>query len=906
MQRLIEHFRVPEELLKLRWNASIPSQEQFFRFGDGITCFGSYAVNSSKGEHGKALCSCSQGTYCDGDSCWLPFDPDRTVENLLLERYPLVRRESRLGRMTLKGYYVARPLLPTPVRRRFQRMYLSGWDNISFPNWPVDWTVERIYEQCLVLTMKAQGLTRIPFVWFWPDGHESCAIVTHDVETTSGRDFCSRLMEIDDSFGVKASFQIVPEKRYAVSPAFLDEIRSRGFEVNVHDLKHDGTLFANKRNFLRQVPIVNRYGKEFRAVGFRAGVMYRNQSWFDPLEFEYDMSVPNVAHLDAQRGGCCCIHPYFIGKLVELPLTTSQDYTLFHYLQQHSLDLWKKQIEMIRRNHGLISILVHPDYVIEEKQQSVYRQLLHYVATLREQDNVWVAKPKEVNRWWRTRNELSVMRDGDTWRIKGKGSERARLAFAHLNGDEIKYEIEAIESAPILPEVPQFASVPKSARICASSWSTRTSPAVDESDETASVTIMDRPDLREPKHDRTPLRVCMVAYTNYETDHRVMRYAETLALRGDHVDVIVLRRFAHEPDLVINGVNVMKIQVRQRNEKRQSSYLFRVLAFLLKSALILNRRHGQQPYDVIHVHSVPDFLVFAALWSKLKGAKIILDIHDILPELYASKFRAKRESRVFRALLWLERISARVADHVIVANDLWQERLVSRSVPGAKCTSLLNFPDQTIFRRTESSRNDGRFIMLYPGSLNWHQGLDLAVRALARIKDEAPNAELHIYGGGPEKGKLRILAHDLRIEKKVFLHAGISVREIVKVMQNADLGIVPKRGDSFGNEAFSTKTLEFMSLGVPLIVADTAIDRYYFDDSLVKFFRCGDEESLAAAMLQMIRDPQLRQKFVKNGLDFARRNSWDAHKQAYLDIVDGLTGAGADKEAEQTEPVGAC
>ena len=388
---------------------------------------------------------------------------------------------------------------------------------------------------------------------------------------------------------------------------------------------------------------------------------------------------------------------------------------------------------------------------------------------------------------------------------------------------------------------------------------------------------------------RDPLRVCMIAYTNYEGDNRVMRYAETLGARGDQVDVIALRGRKDEPDQVVNGINIIKIQMRERNEKGKFSYLFRLLAFLLKSAWVLNKRHRKQPYDLIHVHSVPDFLVFSAWLPRLSGAKVILDIHDVLPELYVSKFGAGKESWIFKTLLFVERVSARAADHVIIANDLWRERLVARSVPEAKCTSILNFPDGRIFHRTESTPHDGRFIILYPGSLNWHQGLDLAIQAFARIQSQVPSVEFHIYGGGPEKEKLRLLAHSLGLDNKVFINGGMPLLEIVKVMQNADLGIVPKRGNSFGNEAFSTKTLEFMSLGIPLIVANTAIDRYYFNDSLVKFFRSGDEEDLAATMLQMIEDSKLRQELANNGLNFASRNNWENHKYIYLNIVDALT-----------------
>jgi hypothetical protein len=270
------------------------------------------------------------------------------------------------------------------ARVHLQKIHLRGWHEISFPAWPVDTTVERIHQKLLALSMRAQGLEKVPFIWFWPDGFSSCAIITHDVEDPSGRDFCGRLMDLDHSFGFRSSFQVVPENRYAVTRSFLDSITSRGFEVNVHDLKHDGRLYAEHAEFLRRAKRINDYIREYGAEGFRSGILYRNADWYDAFEFSYDMSLPNVGHLDPQRGGCCTVMPYFIGKIIELPLTCTQDYTLFQILGDYSIDLWKQQIALVRQNHGLISLIVHPDYVIEQRARDTYKALLGHLAGLRE------------------------------------------------------------------------------------------------------------------------------------------------------------------------------------------------------------------------------------------------------------------------------------------------------------------------------------------------------------------------------------------------------------------------------------------------------------------------------------------------------------------------------------------
>ncbi len=237
-------------------------------------------------------------------------------------------------------------------------------------------------------------------------------------------------MDIDDRFGIKSSFQIIPEQRYDVSPEFLTSIRKRGFELAVHDLNHDGHLYRDRGEFLERAVKINSYGKQFEAQGFRAAVLYRKQLWYDALHFSYDMSVPNVAHLDPQRGGCCTVMPYFLGNILELPVTTTQDYTLFYILNDFSIDLWKKQIEIIMEKHGLISFIVHPDYVVRPSERAIYEGLLGFLSRLREEKGVWVATPGEVNSWWRQRAEMTLLENGEDWQIEGPGSERARLAYA--------------------------------------------------------------------------------------------------------------------------------------------------------------------------------------------------------------------------------------------------------------------------------------------------------------------------------------------------------------------------------------------------------------------------------------------------------------------------------------------
>ena len=175
--------------------------------------------------------------------------------------------------------------------------------------------------------------------------------------------------------------------------------------------------------------------------------MYREQAWYGAFEFAYDMSVPNAAHLEPQRGGCCTIMPYFVGNILELPLTTTQDYSLFHILDDYSTALWKEQIRLIRAHHGLISVIAHPDYLVGQRERDVYVELLQHLAELRDRDGVWVALPGEINRWWRNRQQMTLVASADGWRITGPDSHRARVAYATLVGDRLVYTVDGISPA---------------------------------------------------------------------------------------------------------------------------------------------------------------------------------------------------------------------------------------------------------------------------------------------------------------------------------------------------------------------------------------------------------------------------------------------------------------------------
>ena len=387
------------------------------------------------------------------------------------------------------------------------------------------------------------------------------------------------------------------------------------------------------------------------------------------------------------------------------------------------------------------------------------------------------------------------------------------------------------------------------------------------------------------------MRIAHVAYSFLEEDTRGLRYITALTERGNEVDAFCLRRPGQPFRGRLAGATIYRIQKRELNETSPASYFVRLVKFLILSASWLSFRHFLSPYQLVHVHNVPDFLVFASLLPKLTGAKVILDIHDILPELYAHKFKASNGSFIFKALLQVEKLSARFADHVIVANHLWLDKLTQRAVKPEKCSAIINYPDTSIFkpaRARSKPGSDERFLLLYPGTLNRHQGLDVAVKAMSLLRERIPEAQLHIYGEGPQLGYLKKLVQDLGLEGKVFLHAPVSLSEIAGIIQEADAGVIPKLADGFGNEAFSTKSMEFMACGVPVIMSRTLIDTTYFTDDYVWFFNPGDPASLAETIYKVYSSPEKVRRKVKASLELVSRNNWEVKKHEYLSLVDRL------------------
>ncbi len=296
-------------------------------------------------------------------------------------------------------YYALKPALPRRFTQVLRRFY-GGATRDAFPlGWPVEeryvrflWEVMR---QVLILT----GSTGLPYRRFWPDEHRFSFVLTHDVERSDGQAYVRAVADLDESLGFRSSFNFVPEG-YPLDHDLLQELRTRGFEIGVHGLRHDGKLFRSHAGFTNRATRINHHLHELGAVGFRAPLMHRQPEWMQALEIEYDLSFFDTDPFEPMSGGTMTIWPFRLGRFVELPYTLVQDYTLVTVLGETTPRLWQEKVDFIERYHGMALLNAHPDYLQNSATREVYARFLQF---MKERGGYWHALPMDVARWWRKR-----------------------------------------------------------------------------------------------------------------------------------------------------------------------------------------------------------------------------------------------------------------------------------------------------------------------------------------------------------------------------------------------------------------------------------------------------------------------------------------------------------------------
>lgn len=389
-----------------------------------------------------------------------------------------------------------------------------------------------------------------------------------------------------------------------------------------------------------------------------------------------------------------------------------------------------------------------------------------------------------------------------------------------------------------------------------------------------------------------PLRIAAVAYTHYESDPRVRREAEALAQRGDDVTVWALRE-GDMPKLAIeNGVRVVRLRMPRYRGGRAASYVGSYLRFMAEVSGRLIAAHAKSRFDLVHVHTMPDFMVFAGLLPRLFGARILLDMHDLMPDLYALKFGLERSSPLVSALRLTQHAATAVADAVIAVHENQYDLLLREGVPAHKLSIVMNAADPTLFPPLPEVRSvdgSGQVRVIYHGTVLHRYGVDLAVRALAKARLLEPRLFMQIVGGGDYVEEVERLAGDLGLGPNAIEITGAHrpLDEVAALIRNAHIGIIPVRDDN-EDSVLPTKLLEYVAVGIPAIATRTRCISRFFDDHQVELVDVEDVDGMARAMVSLAQDQARRETLVKGGHAWEEQYGWEVNKRLLFRTVDAL------------------
>lgn len=719
-------------------------------------------------------------------------------------------------------YYLLKPALPRGLRMWLRRALAKRLRRRVTQFWPIN-----------------SSAGKPPEEWpGWPDGKKFAFVLTHDVEGKEGLDRCRQLAEVDVGMGFRASFNFVPEGEYETPRDLRDFLTARGFEVGVQDLQHDGRLYSSRQMFLARAQRINGYLKEWGAVGFRSGFMLHNLDWIRDLQVLYDSSTFDTDPFEPQPDGVNTIFPFTVKRedgshYVELPYTLPQDSTLFLLFREATIEIWKRKLDWVAEHGGMALLNVHPDYMNFNDRKGfgydvrLYREFLEYVDR-QYGKQCWRARPCDVARYV------------SQCTIPEPEHGVAQSAPSPLD----------LGSGDLHPPAPGY-------------WRLRTK------------------------------RAAMVTFSSYPGDPRPRRAADALIQEGMTLDLVCLAGNERAPRReMVNGIDVVRIPIAHRRGG-PLAYAYTYSAFILISSLILAWRTLTRGYDVVYIHNMPDVLVLSALIPKLFGAKVVLDLHDPMPELMMTIFRRLPDSLPVRILQRLEKWSIARADVVITVNLACKKIFGSRSCPPKKVNVVMNSPDGQIFRfqaahcNGSSHRNPEKpFVIMYHGSLVERNGVDLAVEALARIRQSVPTAQLKIYGSTtPFLERVLDAVREKGLQDSVHHLGPRRLEDIARAIEECDVGVIPNQRNVFTELNTPTRIFEYLALGKPVIAPRAPGIQDYFGEESILSFELGNSEELAKQIEYVFFHPVEATEIAKRGQQVYLAHTWPRQRQVLLGAV---------------------
>jgi glycosyltransferase involved in cell wall biosynthesis len=386
----------------------------------------------------------------------------------------------------------------------------------------------------------------------------------------------------------------------------------------------------------------------------------------------------------------------------------------------------------------------------------------------------------------------------------------------------------------------------------------------------------------------------MIVHAYYPLgETRVQREAEALLKHDYEVDVICLRKYGEPAIDYFKSVRIYRLPVRRYRRAGLLGQLLEYLAFFFLAMFKVTWLYWRRRYNTIQTHNPPDLLVFAAWIPRLLGAKVILDLHDLMPEFYIGRFSKYGKGLLIRLILLQESLSCRFTHHVITVSHHWRQALIERGVLAKKISVVMNVADDSIFRRppnqARQAQTNGSLHLIYHGTVFQRYGLDLVLQAMARLRQEVRDIHLTILGRGDQMAVLMRLAEELKLNDQVTFHWEFRpAEELPRIIMTADTGIVAYRNDPFTDGLVPTKLMEYAALGLPAIAARTTGISRYFDGTMVEFFTPGNVDDLARCIINLHNDRARLAQLAQGIQKFNQRYNWTKLGAEYVALVEKL------------------
>ena len=388
------------------------------------------------------------------------------------------------------------------------------------------------------------------------------------------------------------------------------------------------------------------------------------------------------------------------------------------------------------------------------------------------------------------------------------------------------------------------------------------------------------------------MRLAMVVHAYYPHDVRVRRQVEALADRGDTVDIVCLRNEGERPVEQVGNANVHRLPVQHRRGQGVGGYLREYATFFVLAALELTRLFIRHRYRVVQIHNMPDFLVFTALVPKCLGSRVILDMHDVTPELFQSLYGIDQQSFAFRLLTLFEQASLAFADHVLTVNRNIRDLFLTRNPIAHKIEVVMNAPDPRYFKRREfgSRSSNGSFRLFHHGQILRRYNFEAALEGVRLASHSIPDVELDIYGDGEEAyiEEIKSRAATMGLQNRVHFHDRVPVEQVPRLISQADVGIVPCRKDVFVDTVMlPVRLLEYVAMGLPSVVSRVGTVESYFDDTQVGYYRHDSPVELSEKIVELYENRRLGEDRAREALRAFKGFDWPAMVARYYRVVDG-------------------